>query len=400
MSVLFDSSFPTITVYLQFPSPIGSIDVTEYLQSCATFNGRQREADRFDARGQMVLENWDGRFTPANLSGPYVDSGVSYVRPRVGVYITALWDAATYDVFTGEVTSFRDDWRGSASIEGQDSLTMVTFTGRYSQIAAWTGQPVTPVGEGELGGDRIDRILTAAGWGGGLVPATGTVALQATDLAGNAVQQILDVVDAEGGSFYIEPSGIAIFEDRTTLVTASRSNTSQVTFSDASVFVRDIALPTISDERLANQVTYQREGGDPQTASDATSQSLYGVRTLTRSGLPALYDVDMMNAAEFDLARFKDPEYRVESVTIDPNVSPALMWPHALGRRIHDRVSVSVYNARMAKTVAHDAFIEGASHEFSQFRWTTTFYLSSALAWDGFEVATFDAGEFDTARFF
>ena len=108
----------------------------------------------------------------------------------------------------------------------------------------------------------------------------------------------------------------------------------------------------------------------------------------------------MANAAEFDIARFAEPEYRVESVTIDPNASPALMWPHALGRRIHDRVTVSVYHARMAKTVAHDAFIEGIAHEFSQFNWSTTFYLSSAVVWDGFEVSTFDVGEFDSARFF
>lgn len=399
MPVQFDSTFPNLTVRLVFPAPIGSIDVTEYVQSGQTFNGRQREADRFDARGSLVLENWDGRFTPANLSGPYVSGGVSFVRPRVGVYITAQWDAATYDVFTGEVTSFQDDWQGNASIEGFDSLTLVTFTGLYSKLAAWSGVAVAPVGEGELGGARISRILTAAGWSAGAIVAPGLVAMQATDLAGNAIQQIGDVVDAEGGSFYIEPSGSAIFEDRSTLITATRSNTSQVTFSDASVFVRDIALPTTSDDRLINRATYQREGGLPQTAEDTASQSLYGVRTGGRTGLPAMFDVDMMNAAEFDVARLKDPEYRVESVTIDPNVSPSLMWPNALGRRIHDRATVSVFNARMARTVAHDAFIEGVAHQFSQFRWSTTFYLSSALAWNGFAASTFDSGNFDSARF-
>jgi hypothetical protein len=45
------------------------------------------------------------------------------------------------------------------------------------------------------------------------------------------------------------------------------------------------------------------------------------------------------------------------------------------------------------------AFIEGVGHQFSQFRWSTTFYLSSALAWDGFAASTFDSGEFDSARF-
>ena len=400
MSVLFDSTFPTVTVYLQFPAPIGSVDVTAYVQACRTFNGRQREADRFDARGSLQLENWDGRFTPANLSGPYVSGGVSFVRPRVGVYITAAWDAATYDVFTGEVTSWQDDWKGAAAVEGFDSLTSVSFTGQYSKIAAWSGQPVSLVGAGELSGARVSRILTAAGWTGGTSVATGLVAMAATDLSGNGMEQILDVVDTEGGAFYIEPNGVATFESRSSLVLNSRSNTSQVTFSDASVFVRDVSLPTISDDLLYNEVTFQREGGTAQTASDVTSQSLYGVRSYQRTGLPALEDVDMAAAAEWNVARWKSPEYRIESVTIDPNVSPTLMWPHALGRRIHDRATVTAYNARAATTVSHDVFIEGIEHSFSHNRWSTTFHFSSATAWSGFSASAWDTGVWDTAKWF
>jgi hypothetical protein len=400
MSVLFDSTFPTITVSFQFPSPIGTVDVTEFVEECHTFNGRQREADRFDARGSLLLNNWDGRFTPANLSGPYVSGGVSFVRPRVGVHITAVWNSGTYDVFTGDVTTWSDNWKGDATVEGFDSVTEVTFTGRYSRIAAWDGQPVAPVGEGELSGARVSRILTAVGWSGGTSIAAGSVPMAATDLSGNGMQQILEVVDAEGGAFYIEPNGSAVFESRSSLVTNSRSNTSQVTFSEASVFVRDVSLPIISDDLLYNSVTFQRAGGVAQTASDSTSQSRYGVRSYTRTGLPALEDVWMMSVAEFNVARWKDPEYRVGSVTIDPNVSPSLMWPHALGRRIHDRATVTVFNARSNVTVSHNVFIEGVEHRFSQMRWSTTFHFSSATAWTPFSVSVWDTGVWDTAKWF
>lgn len=400
MPVQFDATYPTLTIWLQFPAPIGSVDVTDYLHRGGTFNGRQRGADRFDARGMLLLENWDGRFSRSNLSGPYVSAGVSFIRPRVGIYITAQWGATTYDVFTGEVKGWQEDWKGNAAIEGFDALTAVTFVGKYASIARWSGRAVAPVGEGEMSGARIARILTAQGWTGGTALATGDVPMQATDLAGNGMQQILDVVDAECGSFYIEPSGIATFEARSSLVVNSRSNTSQVTFSDASVYFRDVRFPESNDDTIVNDVAMQREGGAVQTASDPTSQTLYGVRTYNRSGLPALEDVFMQSAAEFNVARWKDPEDRIDAVTIDPAQAPSVMWPHALGRRIHDRATITAYNARQARSATYDSFIEGFAHSFSQFNWETTFYFSDALPWNGFSASVFDTGVFDTAKFF
>jgi hypothetical protein len=400
VAVQFDATYPSLTVSMVFPAPVGTVDITSYVLDTYTFNGRVRQADRFDGRGTLMLDNWDGRFTQANTGGPYASGGVSFVRPRVGITIEAVWNSVTYELFTGEVSSWKDDWKGNASVEGQDSITAVSFIGNYSRIAAWIGQAVTPVGGGEQSGARISRILTAAGWSGSTSIATGNVPLAETDLSGNGIQQILDVVDTEGGAFYIEGDGGAVFEDRSSLVLNSRSNTSQVTFSDASVFMRDVQLPTIDDSLIYNAVTFQRDGGARQSASDATSQSLYGVRTYERTGLPALEDVWMQSAAEWNVARWKDPEYRIESVTIDPNVSGTLMWPHALGRRLHDRATITAYNARSAQTVTMQVFIEGVSHTISHNRWATTFFFSSAAAWAGFSASVWDTGVWDTARWF
>lgn len=401
MPVQFDATYPSLAVFFDFPAPIGRQDVTEYVRDLDTFIGRMRNSDRFDGSGSMLLENWDARFSPANLSGPYVSGGVSFVRPKVGVAVVATWAGTDYPVFTGEVKTWRPDWIGNADVEGQDSLTAVTFTGRYTQISAWVGQPVDPpVGEGERSGARISRLLTAIGFPGPTSLAIGNVPMLATTLAGNGMQQILDVVDAEGGAFWIDPDGTAVFEDRSSLVINTRSNTSQVTFSEMAVYVRNVEFPETTDDLIFNDVTFQREGGEPQSASDATSQSLYGIRSLERTGLPAAEDVHMLSAAQWNVARRKDPEDRVEAVTIDPASAPALMWPHALGRRIHDRATVTVVNARSGQTVSHDVFIEGVAHSISQFRWETTFYFSSATAWTSFSADRWDVGVWDTARWF
>ena len=396
MPIQFDSNYPSWTVEAVFPAPIGTVDISEYVISASMFNGRQRETDRYDSAGTFVLDNWDGRFTPGNTGSAYASGGVNFVRPRVRINVRAVWSATTYYLHAGRATLWSDNW----DAEGSDPTVTLSTVGLSADLARWNGQPVAAVGEGELSGARIDRILTAASWSGGTSLDVGLVAMAATTLDGNGVTQLEQVVDAEGGAFWIDPDGTAVFEDRAALVVNSRSNTSQVTFSQASVFFRD-AQPSSGEDTLFNVVTMSRTDGPEQTVSDATSIATYGGElAYERTNLPALEDVDVLAVAEYNLARFKDPDARVAALTIDPAASPSLMWPHALGRRIRDRATVTAYVLRSATTVTEDVFIEGITHEFSQNRWQTSFTFSNAAPWDGFEAPVFDTGVFDTARFF
>lgn len=395
MSVQFDSNYPELTIEAEFPSPIGTVDITEYLISASMFHGRSRETDRYDARGSFVLDNWDGRFTPGNTSSDYASGGANFVRPRVRINVFADWDGTTYYLHAGRATVWQDNW----DAQGFDPTVTLATTGLISDLARWTGLPVAAVGADELAGDRVSRLLTAASWSGATSLDSGSVRMAATDLAGNGITLIEQVVDAEGGAFWIEPDGTAIFEERSALVTNSRSNSSQVTFSQASVFFRD-ARPTSGEETLYNTVTIGAAGGTDQTVTDATSVSNYGAVSYVRTGLPASSDVDMHAVAEYNLARFKDPDARIAQLTIDPASSPALMWPHALGRRIRDRATITAYVPRSATTESENVFIEGISHEISQNSWSTSFAFSNATPWDGFASSLWDTGEWDDATWF
>ncbi len=401
MPVQFDSSYPSLQVDLVFPAPIGTVDVTDYVISAETFLGRQRETDRYDAAATFVLDNWDGRFTPGQTSGAYVSGGVSFVRPRVGVRVRATWNSITYPLWRGYVNTWSDQWQ----LEGLDTTSVIACVGPASLLAAWEGAPVAPVGAGERSGARISRILTAASAAPfGTSLATGNVPMAATTLDGNGITQVLDVVDAEGAggaAFWYDGDGIATFEGRDALVTNSRSTTSQVTFSAASVYFRS-AEPTSGDDVIRNRIAMQREGSAAsQVATDATSQSIYGVRSYNRSGLPLVSDGDVLAAAQLNLQRWKDPDFRLASLTIDPVNSAALMWPHALGRRIRDRVTVTAAPLRSGVTVTGPAYIEGIGHRFAQNRWSTTFQLSSAESLNTLtSVGVWDSGVWDTARWF
>ena len=395
MSVQFDSNYPELTIEAEFPAPIGTVDITDYLISASMFNGRSRETERYDARGSFVLDNWDGRFTPGNTSSAYASGGVNFVRPRVRINVFAEWAGTTYYLHAGRATVWQDNW----DAQGFNPTVVLATTGLIADIARWTGMPVTAVGDEEFSGDRVDRLLTAAGWSGATSLATGLVRLAATTLDGNGVTQLEQVVDAEGGAFWIDPDGTAVFEDRASLVLNSRSNSSQVTFSQASVFFRD-ARPSSGEDTLFNTITFSKVGGDEQTASDATSISTYGTLSYSRSGLPALNDTDMMAVAEYNLARFKDPDARVSALTIDPATSPALMWPHALGRRIRDRATITAYVPRSATTESESVFIEGIEHNISQNSWSTGFAFSNAAPWIGFSASVWDTGVWDTAKWY
>jgi len=397
MAVQFDSSYPDLQVELVFPTPIGTVDVTEYVEDMQTFIGRQRETDSYDGTASFVLSNWDGRFTPGQTAGTYSSGGVSFVRPRVGVRVRATWNSITYNLWRGYVSSWQDVWDAN----GLDTKSVISCAGPASLLARWNGGPVDPVvGDGEASGARVSRILTAASAAPfGTSIAAGNLTLISTDLAGNGASQVSEVVDTEGGAFWYDGEGVAVFEDRASLLVNARSNTSQVTFSDASVYFRD-ADPVSGDDLIFNDVTFERDGGVAQRVTDATSITTFGLSTLSRTGLPAINDTDMLAAAQFNLARYKDPERRIAGFTIDPVNAASLMWPHALGRKIRDRVTISATPLRSGITWSGGAFVEGVAHSVSQNSWSTSFSFSPTTAFDGFSASVFDTGVFDTAVFF
>lgn len=399
MALAFDGNYPSYTVEAVFPAPVGTVDITDYVLNGSVFNGRSRETDRYDARGTFVLDNWDGRFSPGYGSGPYASGGVNFVRPRVRINVRAVWSATTYYLHAGRATVWHDNWDDDAGTYGMDPTVTLSTVGLMADLAAWNGTTVAEVGDGELSGARFDRIRTAAGWAGATSINTGTVQMTATDLAGNAVTQLEQVCDTEGGAMWVDPDGTLIFEDRTALVENTRSNTSQVTFSEASVYFLD-ARPTSGVDTLFNTVTVARAGGPPQTVSDATSVDAYGTLTYSRTNLPAVLDTDMRAVAEYNLARFKDPDTRIADLSIVPAQAPSTFWPHALGRRIRDRATVTAYVPRSATTITGSVFIEGIGHQWSQNQWLTTFSFSNAAPWTPFTLSKWDTGTWDSARWY
>src|SRR5437762_3240988 len=87
------------------------VDVTKYVRSFNTGIGRQRDTDYYAAgTAGLVLDNWDARFSPDNMSSPYVTAGVTGCRPWRPVRITVTTGGVTSGLFWGFTKSFQESY--------------------------------------------------------------------------------------------------------------------------------------------------------------------------------------------------------------------------------------------------------------------------------------------------
>ncbi len=110
-------SVPTLTVKIAFASdPLDTTptwtDVSSYVRTTdgvgvATRRGRNSELEEFSAgTATLVLSNRDRRFDPLYSSGPYYGNLV----PGKQIQIYATWSGVDYDIFTGWVTGWPQDY--------------------------------------------------------------------------------------------------------------------------------------------------------------------------------------------------------------------------------------------------------------------------------------------------
>jgi hypothetical protein len=371
------------------------VEVSAFVKSATTTVGRQRETDRYGGRMTLVLSNRDARFTPANLAGPYVVAGVSQVRPMVPVRVTATWSGATYPVFYGYAESWQDEFPS----QGMDAVTVVSCVDALSTLARVDGAAQPLQGGGESTGQRMHRILNGAGW---TLPRDidfGIVTVQGTTLDANAMAEAMVTADSEGGWFWADPDGTFVFRERTSIMERTRSTTVQAALGTGSLPCRDIVVESGTDV-LLNVASYARVGGAVVTAIDETSRALYGTFRTSRGDLVSYSDGQVADLALWDVARYRNAEYRPVRATLDPALSPAAMWPVALGAKIKDRVSVTLTVSASSTTAVFASFIEGVTHSITPGAWSTTFAFSSATPYGVLVRSTWNASTWDSATWF
>lgn len=234
---------------------------------------------------------------------------------------------------------------------------------------------------GDTTGERVDRLLDAAGWPASLRNVDiGQSTMQAADLDnGSLLEALLQVAAAEKGDLYIDghDGGKLRFRDRHAKWSDTRSVTSQATFGDGGGSEVPYAAIALQDDRILNNVTVQRAGGAAVTVSDASSEAQFQRRSLSETGLLYEDDAESESRANLIVAEKADRHRRVRSITLEPLEDADLAWAQVFEREIDDRITVK-WRPLYGGTNTFDSWIIGIRHHFDAEvgRLATTFSLA------------------------
>jgi hypothetical protein len=384
------STFPTITVEIAFATAPLAVtptwtDVTAYVRSIPQIRrGRQNPLTGIEAgTAIVVLDNRDRRFDPTYASGAYYPN----VLPGKKIRVSATWAGVTYRLFTGYIDTWPPAWEAS----NQNSTVTITCTDafKFFNLAMHTGSVAA-----EYSNWAINTMLTNIGFpvaDRSLSNGT-TLIASATLTNANVLQRLLDIATAEGtGLFFVRGDGFAIFQDRQWRFTNASAVTSQATFGDSGVELPYQTLnPAYDDTQLYNDIHVTASGGTEQVSSDATSQTAYFKRTLTKTGLLIgdasgiggnTIDVEAAALASYLLYIYKDPVLRFDSMTLLGNYSDNL-WIQMLARDLSHHILVKRRPPPSGSTViSQDCYIESIEHRITDItatylHWETTWQLS------------------------
>ena len=277
-------------------------DVTSYITNISTTRGKSRELDRFQAGSfTATFRNRNRYFDPTYINSPFYGQ----IVPR---------RALRYSVdgiiqFSGVV----DDWDLSYTLDGDNQAVVTAYDG-FTKFAnqTLTGGTATV----ELSGARINKILDdpKVNWGSANRNIdVGNETLQADVIA--STQDVLSYINiienTEPGLFFIDRAGNATWKQR---------NSSCTTFNVSVIADDGNGIPyagiqvVYGSELLYNQASLTRLNGGTAIGNEYTSQTAYGVRNITQTGLLHSTDSALADLAALTVNQYKNPEFRFEQI--------------------------------------------------------------------------------------
>lgn len=238
---------------------------------------------------------------------------------------------------------------------------------------AWLGFP------GQLSSDRINEILTWAGWA---IPdrevfPTQTRLRAITDFSGSVLDACQNIADTEGGGFYVKPDGDLKHRTRYELITDHP--VSVVTFGDGVGELRYMdAQLTMDEDFIFNEATFGVQGHRSYTILDSDSQAAYGPRAHPeRTGMLSYSDNDAISAAQFIIQNYAEPLSRIPEIVIDARIDTNVFtWCASVV--LGERITVKRKPQAVGTAWSVDTYVESIRHtiDLEQRTWITTFGLN------------------------
>lgn len=272
----------------------------------------------------FTVDDDAGDFNPSNASSPLAGLLEDRLHP---VRFGATYSGGTVGLFSGFVRRIRTVPGRRRSFATFECVDLFYWLEDAKPIIASTGITTT--------GAAIGKILDAIGWldpAGRSLAEGDTIPDFAADGTSSGLDLIRELLEAERGLFYINGSGVAVYESRHTRSLRSSS----ATISD----VMRAVNPGVDADRVANIVVVERSGGTPATSTDEESRRRFGDKELAQITTPYLTTDDQASSLGLHiLGQTSAPRPPLRDLTIDSRTAELL--EQVLERELVDVVTVS-----------------------------------------------------------
>ena len=344
-------------------------DISDRLIGTSVSRGKNQALDRIDAgTSSIVVDNSDRHFDPLYPNGPYFGQLI----PRRTVRITCN----NQPVFLGSIDDFDIVYapsnRSQVRIDVSDAFSTLTNSGleEFTPTAQLSGARVNAV----LDRPEVDwpaderEIDTGNSTMLGVLVAEGTSVLEYLQLVSNS----------EFGDLFIGKDGKVVFRERNAV-----PNTPNLVFTDEVVagVYQGIQFASVNNvygsENLYNRILISNAASPALEASanDADSQTVYGPRSYSQSNLLVASQSELQFLADYLLARFKEPQYRFEAVTVVMDTLSTVNQDAVLDLEIGDIVQVRFEPSDIPPAIEQYVRIIGISHDWTSTSKNITFAL-------------------------
>jgi hypothetical protein len=344
-------------------------DITDRLIGTSISRGKNQSLDRIDAGvASITVDNSDRNFDPLFPNGPYFGQLI----PRRTVRITCN----AQPVFIGQIDDFDISYapsnRSQVRIDVSDAFSVLTSSGL---------EEFTP--SSQLSGARVNAVLDRPeiAWPADqrdIDPGNSTMLGALVEDGTSALEYLQLVSNSEFGNLFIGKAGRVIFRQRNAV-----PNTPSIVFSDEVVAgeFQGIQFASVNNvfgsENLFNRISISNAAEEPlvATASDEDSQTIFGPRSFSQTDLLVESQEQLQFLADFLLARFKEPDYRFEAVTVVMDTLTTENQDAVLDLEIGDIVQVRFEPSDIPPAIEQFCRIIGISHEWDATSKNITFAL-------------------------
>jgi hypothetical protein len=337
------------------------VDATEYVLSVAIQRGRTSQTDQFSPGTCRVLadDRASGRlFDPANTASTWYEGSFD-LAPRRAIKVLA----GTAELFVGAITDLDITYEmpnlSFASIVSADGLYELSRTAltAFSPSSQLTSDRVTAIlNRPEVNFSTALRDITTG------VATCGTVAYGDNT---NTLSALQAVAIAEDGRLFANRRNEIQFDPRISFTFSTAIASFGGTASnEIPILAIGVAY---GQETLFNRVQVDVDGGTAaQIASDATSQTQYGVQTLSFSGVPLVSEAAGATLAQNLLDKYKEPKIRFNEISTSLNACGSALWPTVLTLDVGSVIAVTKrYDQGLPLSRTDTVFIESVTHDIT-----------------------------------